>query len=56
VSWMFQRLGTLERTIKDLGEAKVSRRSSNGIHNRKYIKSDSAVIPSRGFQDQSALK
>jgi hypothetical protein len=30
-----------------LGKAKVSRSSSKGVHNRKKIKSDSAVIPSR---------
>jgi hypothetical protein len=45
----------LERTSKDLGKAKVLRRSSKGIHNRKEIKSESAVTPSR-VQDQSALK
>jgi hypothetical protein len=38
---------TLERISKDLGKAKVLRRSSKGIHNRKEIKSDSAAIPSR---------
>jgi hypothetical protein len=37
----------LERTIKDLGKAKVSRRRNKGIHNKKEIKSDSAVIPSQ---------
>jgi hypothetical protein len=37
----------LERTIKDLIKAKVSRRSSKGVHNRKEIKFDSAVIPSQ---------
>jgi hypothetical protein len=30
----------LERIIKDLGKAKVLRRSSKGRHNRKEIKSD----------------
>jgi hypothetical protein len=45
----------LERTSKDLGKAKVLRRSSKGGHNRKEIKSDSAATPSR-FQDQFALK
>jgi hypothetical protein len=35
----------LERTIKDLEKAKVSRRRSKGTDNRKEIKSDSAVIP-----------
>jgi hypothetical protein len=37
----------MERTIKDLGNAKVSRRSIKGIHNREEIKSDSAAIPSQ---------
>jgi hypothetical protein len=37
----------LERTIKDLGNAKVSRRRSKGAHNKKEIKSYSATIPSR---------
>jgi hypothetical protein len=37
----------LERTNKDLGKAKVLRRSSKGGHNRKEIKSDSAATPSR---------
>jgi hypothetical protein len=37
----------LERTIKDLGKAKVPRRRSKGIHNTKDIKSDSTVIPSQ---------
>jgi hypothetical protein len=37
----------LERISKDLGEAKVSRKSSKGIHNVKEIKSDSDTIPSR---------
>jgi hypothetical protein len=37
----------LERTSKDLGKAKVLRRSSKGVHNRKEIKSESAVTPSR---------
>jgi hypothetical protein len=37
----------LERTIKNLGKVKVSRRRSKGVHNRKEIKSDSTVIPSR---------
>jgi hypothetical protein len=37
----------LERTSKDLGKAKVLRRSSKGIHNRKEIKSESAATPSR---------
>jgi hypothetical protein len=32
---------------KDLGEAKVSWRSSKGIHNKKEIKSDSDAIPCR---------
>jgi hypothetical protein len=36
----------LERTSKDLGKAKVLRRSSKGGHNRKEIKSDSAATPS----------
>jgi hypothetical protein len=35
----------LERTIKDLEKAKVSRRRSKGIHNRKEIKSNLAEIP-----------
>jgi hypothetical protein len=30
-----------------LEKAKVSRKSSKGVHNKKKIKSDSAVIPSR---------
>jgi hypothetical protein len=30
-----------------LGKAKVSRRSSKGVHNRKEIKSKSAATPSR---------
>jgi hypothetical protein len=37
----------LERTSKDLGKAKVLRRSSKGGHNRKEIKSDSAATPSQ---------
>jgi hypothetical protein len=44
---MFCWLETLERISKDLGEAKVSRKSSKGIHNVKEIKSDSDTIPSR---------
>jgi hypothetical protein len=44
---MFWWLGTLERTNKDLGKAKVLRRSSKGVHNRKEIKSESATTPSR---------
>jgi hypothetical protein len=40
-------LGTLERAIKDLGNAKVSRRRSKGVHNKKEIKSYSATILSR---------
>jgi hypothetical protein len=44
---MFWWLGTLERTSKDLGKAKVLRRSSKDTHNRKEIKSDSAATPSR---------
>jgi hypothetical protein len=35
----------LERTSKDLGKAKVLRRSSKGGHNRKEIKSNLAAIP-----------
>jgi hypothetical protein len=42
-------------TNKDLGKAKGFRRSSKGVHNRKDIKSDSAVIPSR-VHDQPILK
>jgi hypothetical protein len=34
-------------TIKNLGKAKVSRRSSKGVHNKKEIKSDSAAVTSR---------
>jgi hypothetical protein len=37
----------LERTSKDLEKAKVLRRSSKGVHNRKEIKSKSAATPSR---------
>jgi hypothetical protein len=37
----------LERTSKNLGKAKVLKRSSKGGHNRKEIKSDSAVTPSQ---------
>jgi hypothetical protein len=37
----------LERTSKDLGKAKVLRRSNKSGHNRKEIKSDSAATPSR---------
>jgi hypothetical protein len=37
----------LERTSKDVRKTKVLRRSSKGAHNRKEIKSDSAVTPSR---------
>jgi hypothetical protein len=37
----------LERTSKDLGKAKVLRRSSKGVHNRKEIKSESVATPSR---------
>jgi hypothetical protein len=32
---------------KDLGKAKVWRRRSKCVHNRKEIKSDSVAIPSR---------
>jgi hypothetical protein len=32
--------------MKNLGKAKVSRRNNKGVHNRKEIKSDTAVIPS----------
>jgi hypothetical protein len=55
----------LERTIKDLGKAKVLRRSSKGVHNRKEIKSESAATPSQvpgpvftkmDAQDASALR
>jgi hypothetical protein len=38
--WMFWWLGTLERTSKNLGKAKVLSRSSKGGHNRKEFKSD----------------
>jgi hypothetical protein len=38
----------LERTIKDLVKAKVLRRRSKRVHNKKDIKSDLAAIPS-GF-------
>jgi hypothetical protein len=37
----------LESISKDLGEAKVLRRRSKGVHNRKEIKSNSDTIPSR---------
>jgi hypothetical protein len=37
----------LEKINKDLGEAKVSRKRSKGVHNRKETKSDFTVIPSQ---------
>jgi hypothetical protein len=37
----------MERTIKDLGKAKVLTRSSKGVHNRKEINSDSAATSSQ---------
>jgi hypothetical protein len=37
----------LERIIRDMEKAKVSRRSSKDVHNRKEIKSDTAAIPSQ---------
>ena len=36
----------MERIIRDMEKAKVSRRSSKDVHNRKEIKSDTAAIPS----------
>jgi hypothetical protein len=44
---MFCWLETLERIIKDLEKAKVSRRRSKGYYNRKEIQSDWTAIPSR---------
>jgi hypothetical protein len=40
---------------QDLGNARVSKRSSKGVHNKNEIKSDSAAIPS-WVPDQFALK
>jgi hypothetical protein len=37
---MFCRIGTLERTSKDLRKTKVLRRTSKSVYSRKDIKSD----------------